>query len=238
MRNIAYTLASLLSVAQAPYALAQASCSSDGAPQPMVVFERFISADCEACWSDAKAPAPFATGRAVVLDWIVPGRAADDAPLSAAATNDALVRLQGLGRSLPDTTDVHVATVEAPAPSRLRVAHGLPFNDYLGTAIAFTPSRAAQRHNTPDNHWSFHLLLVEAVPAGTDGTAVPRHIVRNMLQGTWGPQDKPTQGNAHRWMETRSMRIAEGANAERLHMVGWVQDAEGRIVSVSQSVCR
>lgn len=238
MKNIAPTLAALLALVHAPYALAQASCSSDGAPQPVVVFERFISADCEACWSDAKTPAPSATAGVMVLDWIVPGRAADDAPLSAAATNDALVRLQTLGRKLPATTDVHIATVEAPSPSKLRVAHGLPFNDYLGTAIAFTPSRAAQRHNTPDNRWSFHLLLVEAVPAGTDGTAVPRQIVRNMLQGTWGPQDQPTQGSAHRWMEARSMRIAEGANAERLRLVGWVQDPTGRIVAAAQSVCR
>lgn len=238
MKNIAPTLAAVLALAHAPHALAQASCSSDGTPQPVVVFERFISADCEACWSDAKTPAPSATGRAVVLDWIVPGRAADEAPLSAAATNDALVRMQALGRKLPPTTDVHITTVEAPAPSKLRVAHGLPFNDYLGTAIAFTPSRAAHRHNTSKTRWSFHLLLVEAVPAGTDGTAVPRHIVRNMLQGTWGGQDKPTQGSVHRWMETRSMRIAEGTNAERLRMVGWVQDAGGRIVAVTQSVCR
>lgn len=238
MKNIAPTLAALLALAHAPYALAQASCSSDGAPKPVVVFERFISADCEACWSDKKTPAPSATAGAVVLDWIVPGRAADDAPLSAAATNDALVRLQALGRQPPETTDVYVTPVEAPSPSKLRVAHGLPFNDYLGTAIAFTPSRAAQRHNTSQNRWSFYLLLVEAVPAGTDGTTVPRHIVRNMLQGSWAPQDKPTHGRAHRWMETRSMRIAEGANAERLHMVGWVQDAEGHIVAAAQSVCR
>jgi len=241
MKNIACTRASLLAIALtvfAPAAMAQARCSSDGAPQPTAIFERFISADCEACWSDTKTPAPSATAGTLVLDWIVPGRSADDAPLSAAATNDALVRLQTLGRKPPETTDVHITTVTAPSPSKLRVAHGLPFNDYLGTAIAFTPSRAAQRHNAASNRWSFHLLLVEAAPAGSDGTTVPRHVVRNMLQGSWGPQDSPTQSSLYRWMETRSMRATDSAQVDQLYMVGWVQDTGGRIVAAAQSVCR
>ena len=51
MKNIAPALTSLLlALSSAPGAWAQASCSSDGAPRPAVVFERFINADCEACW--------------------------------------------------------------------------------------------------------------------------------------------------------------------------------------------
>ena len=34
------------------------------------------------------------------------------------------------------------------------------------------------------------------------------------------------------------MRIPEGARAERLHLVGWVQGASGQIVAAAQSVCR
>ena len=49
---------------------------------PMALLERFISADCAACWTDTTVPRP---ARAVVLDWIVPGRRAT-MPLSAAAT--------------------------------------------------------------------------------------------------------------------------------------------------------
>lgn len=99
MKNIALTLASLsLALAHAPQALAQTHCSSDGAPKPVALFERFISADCEACWGDAATPAPSAKAGAVVLDWIVPSAAGDDAPLSVAATTDALPRLQALGR--------------------------------------------------------------------------------------------------------------------------------------------
>ncbi|WP_298209713.1 hypothetical protein [Acidovorax sp.] len=239
MKNIALTLASLLAlVVHAPHAGAQASCSSDGTAQPVALFERFISADCETCWGDAATPAPSATAGAVVLDWIVPGKTAEDAPLSAAATNDALVRLRSLGRSTPSTTDVHIAAVDALSPSRLRVALGLPFNDYLGTAIAFAPSRPAQKQNTTQGHWRFHLLLVETVPAGTDGTSVPRQLVRNMLESEWHPKDKQAPGKPFPWVETRSMRIAEGAQAERLSLVGWVQDASGRIVAAAQSICR
>ena len=41
-----------------------------------------------------------------------------------------------------------------------------------------------------------------------------------------------------KWMETRSMRIPEGAQAERLRLVGWVQDAQGSVLAAAQSTCR
>lgn len=263
MKNIAPPLAILLAsmLAHAPYAMAQASCSSDGTAQPVAVFERFINADCEACWADAATPAPsesslFSPG-AVVLDWIVPAASGDEAPLSAAATNDALIRLQALGRQEPKASDVYTAPVlplATPSP-RLRVAHGLPFGDYIGTAIAWAPARHTStsagppaRHKgqentqaTPPAVFRYHLVLVESVPAGTDGTSVPRHIVRNLLEGVWSPSDlrpQSKQPRQRRWMEVRPMHIPQGAQAERLHMVGWVDDAQGRIVAAAQSACR
>jgi hypothetical protein len=33
------------------------------------------------------------------------------------------------------------------------------------------------------------------------------------------------------------MQIAEGVRAERLRVVGWVQDAQGHIHGIAQSVC-
>ena len=241
MKNIALTLASLwLALAHAPQALAQASCNSDGAPGPVALFERFISADCEACWGDAATPAPSATAGALVLDWIVPGTAGDDAPLSAATTTDALPRLQTLGRKPPTFTDVHVSPVDAEARGRLRVAHGVAFNDYVGVGIHFAPSAAKPQRQAAAAPFAFHLLLVEAIPAGTDGTVVSRHVVRNAFEGAWHPALRParTPGKPWAWMETRSMRIPEGARAERLRLIGWVQDASGHIVAAAQSVCR
>src|SRR3989344_993546 len=187
MKNIARTLASVLVLTYTASALAQASCSSDGFPQPVAIFERFISADCEACWSDAATPGP----------------------------------------------------TEAAPPARLRVAHGMPFNDYLGAAIAFTPvQRAAQRNVATPGAMDFYLLLVESVPAGTEGTRVARNMVRNMLHGTWEKREKLSKKEQMKWMETRSMRIPEGAQAERLRLVGWVQDAQGSVLATAQSTCR
>jgi len=239
MKNIVCTLASVLVLTYTASAQAQASCSSDGIPQPVAIFERFISADCEACWSDAATPAPSATAGVAVLDWIVPGKAGDDAPLSAAATNDALTRLQTLGRKAPSSTDVHIAAVEAAQTARLRVAHGMPFNDYLGAAIAFTPQpRSAQRTSAALETMDFYLLLVESVPAGNEGTKVARNMVRNMLYGTWEKRKQLSKSEQMKWMETRSMRIPEGAQADRLRLVGWVQDAQGRVIAAAQSTCR
>lgn len=233
-------LIAILFAATSLGAHAQSACSSDGQAVPVALFERFISADCEACWGDATTPAPSATARAMVLDWIVPGKLGDDAPLSAAATTDALARLQTLGRTTPGTTDVFTEPVEQPVRAQLRVAHGLPFNDYLGTGISLAPARTTRQHQALVAPLVFRLLLVEAVPAATDGTAVPRYIVRNMLEGTWNQSDlKPgAKGRPPHWMETRSMRVPDGAQAERLRVVGWVQDAKGRIVAAAQSVCR
>ena len=239
MKNIACTLASVLAstlILQSSPALAQASCSSDGTPRPVAIFERFISADCEACWTDAATPAPSDTAGAVVLDWIVPGQAGDEAPLSAAATHDALARLRALGRTPPAATDVHTTVVEAAGPARLRVAHGLPFNGYLGTGITFAPT--TQRNGATPGAMAFYLLLVESVPAGTEGTPVARNMVRNMLQGTWNKRDQLSNSKQTPWMESRPMRIPEGAQPERLRMVGWVQDAGGRVVAAAQSACR
>ena len=108
----------------------------------MALFERFISADCAACWSDRTTPAPSVS--ALVPDWIVPGALSDDAPLSAAASTDALDRLQALGRKTPATTDVFTAPVEGTPAARLRVAHGTAFDDYLGTSIAFRRPKRCQ----------------------------------------------------------------------------------------------
>lgn len=220
----------------APHLAAQSVCSSDGTAAPTALFERFLSADCEACWADAAAAAPPADSSALVLDWIVPSPAGEDAALSAAATRDALARLESLGRSAPAATDVHVAAVQAAAPARLRVAQGMAFNDYVGTGITWRA--AAGPAARPAGPVDFYLLLVEAVPGGTDGTPVVRNLVRNMLQGTWDKRKQLSKNERFTWMEQRPMRVPDGARPERLRVVGWVQDAQGRVLGAAQSTCR
>ncbi len=213
--------ATLLAAVLAPLAaLAQSSCSSDGQPRPVALVERFINADCASCWSDTQAP-KAQRGQAA-LDWIVPGSRGDDAPLSAAATRDSLVRLQALGRQAPPQAEQ--AQSRAVGKRSLRVAHGMPFNDYMGTSIEMKPAARGQ--------WTAWLALVETIPVGTEGTAVERNLVRNLLQVPWQAARAPA-----RLLESRSMLIADGVRADRLRVIGWVEDAQGRIHGIAQSVC-
>ena len=219
--QFAFALGTAGALALAPPALAQSSCSSDGQPRPRALLERFISADCAQCWAQA---GPAESARTVALDWIVPGSAGEDAPLSAAATRDALLRLQSLGLDAP----AQALERRRPAASgRLRVAHGLPFNGYIGTSIEWRGSAPA-----PRRAW---LALVESVPAGTEGSPVARELVRNLLPLEW-PRATGGQRTV-RHFEARPMYIAEGARPERLHVVGWVEDEKGRLLALSQSVC-
>ncbi|MES3002031.1 MAG: hypothetical protein V4787_15170, partial [Pseudomonadota bacterium] len=151
-----------------------------------------------------------------------------DAPLSAAASRDALARQESLHRPLTERAEV-VRHAISTAAGKLRVAHGLPFNGYIGASIELKPGSGG-----PWNAW---LALVETIPAGTEGTPVPRNLVRNVLQVSWEGGRSLSKQEQTRLFESRPMSIPEGANPKRLHVVGWVEDARGRLVSAAQSVC-
>lgn len=227
----------MLLALHAPHLAAQSSCSSDGVPRPVALFERFVSADCESCWADKATPAPTGAST-LVLDWIVPGTQGDDAPLSAAATRDALARLAALGRTAPSATDVNTAPVQGVQGSRLRVSHGPAINDYLGASIAFSPvpTRGAAPAAGPDAG-AFYLLLVESIPAGTEGSPVSRHLVRNVYQRSLDNPHTLSKGERSGWRDSRPIYIPESAKTDRLRLVGWVQDKDGRIIDAAQSRC-
>ena len=211
-------------------AQAQSFCASDGQPQPVQLIERFINADCDSCWSDPATPKP---GRqAIALDWIIPGSQGDDAPLSAVATRDALVRLEALGASLPasDWTARHSA--KGIKGARLRVAHGLPVSGYLGTSIELKPVSPAARQ--PLTVW---LALVETLPAGTEGSPVERNLVRNVFTRLWDGRKQLSKDGQNRRFESRSMNLAPAAQADRLRVIGWVEDEKGQLLSAAQSRC-
>lgn len=208
---------------------AQSFCSSDGQRAPVALLERFISADCEACWANADAPVPH-TG-AVAIDWIVPGSRGDDAPLSAAATRDALVRLQALGQAAPERSSASTRRRTSTGGQRLRVAHGLPLGGYMGASIELKPVPKAPGHVTA---W---LALVEAVPAGTDGTPVARNLIRNLLQSSWNNNSLLSKEKQLRWLESRPLSVPEGANPDRIRVIGWIEDTEGRMTAIAQSRC-
>jgi hypothetical protein len=225
--NLSRLMASALVLALHAGALhAQSSCSSDGQPRPVGLLERFINADCESCWSDAGAARPRAGDLA--LDWIVPGSRGDDAPLSAAANRDALSRLEALRRPVPPRATSTKARLRG-TPGRLRVAQGLPFNGYIGVSIELNPANGGP--------WKAWLLLVETIPAGTEGTPIARNLVRNALQPAWDGSRPLSKKEQQRLFELRPMNIPEGTNLDRLSVVGWVEDPRGQIRAIAQSRC-
>ena len=208
---------------------AQSFCSSDGQRTPVALLERFINADCEACWASAGTPVP--RPGAVALDWIVPGSRGEDAPLSAAATRDALDRLQALRQAAPERTSATTHDSKSTGAQRLRVANGLPLGGYMGASIELKPVPKAPGQVTA---W---LALVEAVPAGTDGTPVARNLVRNLLKSTWNKDSLLSNDKQIRWLESRPMSVPDGANPERIRVIGWVEDTKGRMTAIAQSRC-
>jgi hypothetical protein len=203
---------------------AHALCTSDGVRPPTALMERFINADCATCWQDASAASPAPAGT-LVLDWVVPGQSGEDAPLSSVATVEARERLAQLGRPAP-AQSAQVSTRREGGGRALRLAQGSAFNDYVGASIELAaPGR---------NAWSAWLLLVERLPAGTEGSPVARNLVRNVFRPDWG---QSTARPPARLAETRAMQIREGAKPERLRLVAVLQDARGRIRAISQTEC-
>lgn len=205
----------------------QGYCASDGQPRPRALLERFISADCQDCWSDPASPR--AAARELALDWVVPSSRGDEAPLSPAAARDALERLDSLGRTAPARADSLRQRLVASART-LRVSHGTPVNDYIGTSIELRPAGRSR--------WDAWLLLVETIPAGTEGTPIERNLVRNAFRPAWNGPKPPTQAQQKRLFEQRPMRIPDGADPARLRVVAWVADPRGRIRAISKSRCQ
>lgn len=199
------------------------SCSSDGVPAPHALLERFISADCEHCW---KAPqTPDAASGTLAIDWVTPGAKGDDAPLSAVSTLDGVWRLAAVGAKNPAETSSRFTQGMPQPPLKLRVAHGLRVNDYIGTSIELQPA--------PGGPWKVWLLLVENLPAGSEGSPVERNLVRNSFSAEWPAAAK---GSTRRY-ELRPMRVAEGAKFSRLRVVGWIEDSKGKMRAIAESRC-
>ena len=223
--------AAVVLLAASPQAQAQSFCSSDGQPRPVRLMERFISADCASCWTDPATPK--AGAGVVVLDWIVPSGKNDEAPLSAVASGDALIRLQALNSTTLATHTTVSLVVKTVKPGRLRVAHGLPLADYLGASIELKPIPAAAKNK----RWTSWLALIETLPAGTESSPVERNLVRNLLLSEWNGGARPLETKQNRFFEQRSMTIAPAADVSRLRVIGWVEDERGQLVAAAQSRC-
>lgn len=232
--HYARSLAACVAVAAASITLpahGQSVCSSDGQAQPQALMERFVNAECDTCWSDpATPPAPK---EALALDWIVPSPLGDAAALSAAASRDALLRLESLSREKPATQSSQTVPVIGWPNASLRVAHGVALGGYLGASIELTLP-ASDLVNWPLQTW---LVLVEALPTGVADSPVPRNLVRNVLQPLWNKGNTLLISEQLNFKEMRALNIPEGANPQRLRVVGWVQDAGGKILTTAESSC-
>lgn len=246
-------------------AAAQSSCSSDGQVAPRVILERFISADCAPCWSDVATARQPKGGLA--LDWIVPGSQGEEAPLSAVANRDAATRLEALGLAAPAGGLNHASklhphsrssgrqtgtSAQMLAPTaRLRVARGVALNAYMGASIELSlPQKLAE--NGPLTAW---LLLVEAVPRGTEGSAVDRLLVRNVLTLAWNQGQRLSENDqlkqrqlkpgpvkqepraVQKFFESRPMSLPPGTNPDQLRVVGWVENTRKQIIASAVSFC-
>ncbi|MBA3595091.1 MAG: hypothetical protein M3Q12_13110 [Pseudomonadota bacterium] len=208
---------------------AQSSCSSDGQSRPVLLLERFINADCADCWTEAATPR---AGRGtVVLDWVLPGAQGDNAPLSAVATRDALKRLDALGLTAPPAS-LNRKTQVLRQGNKLRVARGLPVSGYMGASIELQAPATGS-----GQRWTAWLVLVEVLPAGIEGSPVPRNMVRNLIQPSWDGREQLSKREWLRFIESRSMDIPAGMKADRTQVIGWVEDAQGRVVAAAQSRC-
>lgn len=212
-----------LAVAAALPAAGHALCTSDDVPQPAALLERFINADCASCWTERAPQAPAGT---LVLDWVLPGSKGDAAPLAAAALDESQERLYALRQAWPARTAA-VSGRREGEPLPLRLAQGEAVNDYVGASIELKDGGREP--------WRVWLLLVESLPAGTEGSPVARNLVRNVFVPDWA---RPMSRRPGPMVETRAMQIHEGGKPERLRLVALVHDARGGIRAITQTDCR
>ncbi len=224
----------LLFALQSTQIAAQSSCSSDQAVAVKSISERFTNADCEACWTKPLLTNTSGVSSGEILDWIAPSPAGEDAPLSAAANRDALLRLENLQISLPKEQHI-VKTTIASSAYKIRVAHGLAVAGYIGSSIELT--RFPQNLSKSKNLTAV-LLLTETIPKGTADSPIERSLVRNMLVESWQVAPISRKKNEKQVILTRRpLSIPQGVNPDNLHVFGWVQDDKGQVLAAAQSLC-
>ena len=187
-------------------------------PPPQQLVERFMSADCEACWQAAGTR----DGRAstMVLDWIAP--TAPRAPLAAGSVMEAAARAPALTATATLQRQASLSRVDAP---RLRIADGPAWNGYVGVQLT-VDRRAALPAGA-----QAYVALVERVPAGSEGSGVTRQLVRAVA----GPLSLEEQSTVRTVRHFRAMRLPEGTRIEQLGSVGWVETAQGMVIAATQS---
>ena len=200
-------------------ALSVAAHSVCPAPLATAVLERFIDANCEACWRSGDASTQAQGNDPFVLDWIVPGAAGDGAALSPAALVEATAR----AGALPADTTLHRRHVLPLQPGLgITLRDGPPWYGYIGLQLAVQHADAA----LPVGAVAY-LALVENVAPGEEGTPAARRLVRALA----GPLPLATGRTSSEHLQ--AMRIPFGARPERLSAVAWIEAPAGRLVALA-----
>jgi hypothetical protein len=210
---------------------AQSLCSSADTPLAQGLFERFISADCVPCWRDPATAVPPVN--ALAVDWIAPGKLGDAAPLSVAAIQEATDRLHELGRQNLEGASHNYSAFKNWPGTQLTVAFGRTVGRYVGVSVEL----AVAQNTTSLPDLDLWLLLLEQLPSGTEGSAVPRHLVRNVLQLRWGEDALKADAKGVHLSELRPMSLPEGTQSQRLQVAAWVQDAQGNLIQAAHTAC-
>ena len=217
-KTLLMTLA--LAVPASP-ALAAGDCP---AAMPRVMVERFISADCEACW---QGPAASAAGHAFVLDWIVASPRGADAPLSVASLPEAGERAARAGTLAADAALQRSLPLPARPALQIEVLDGPSLNGYIGLQMSV---RQRFRQALPAGLVGY-IAVVEQVPAGSEGNAAARRLVRTLI----GPLPLLGLAPGHPSVELRATRFPENAKPERLTAVAWVETADGKPLATASA---
>ena len=202
---------------------ARAECAA-----PRLLLERFLSADCEACWkATPPTPAPAQSGIPFVLDWIVPSASAAKTPMSHAAVADAAARAARAGSLRGDEVLTQSTPLPARSALRLKVEDGPGWNGYvaLKLEVSYDSSRPLPQG------LAGYLALVERIGVGDDGSPVARQVVRTVI----GPLPLEGLAQGRKVDHLRAARFPEAAKPERIATVGWLETAAGRVLAVASS---
>jgi hypothetical protein len=202
---------------------ARADCAA-----PRLLLERFISADCEACWrATPPTPAPAQSGTPFVLDWIVPSASAAKTPMSLAAVAEAAPRAARAGSLSSDEVLSQSTPLPARSALRLKVEDGPSWNGYVALKL-----EASYDSSPPlPQGLSGYLALVERIAVGADGSPVARQLVRTVI----GPLPLDGLAQGRKVDHLRAARFPEAARPERLAAVGWLETPAGRVLAVASS---
>lgn len=186
------------------------------------MLERFISADCSDCW---QADAAAASGTQWLFDWISPTTA--EAPMSAAAPVESRERALRAGGPAPVAQQMLVLrSAIAPTPGlQLAVESGPAWSGYIGLQLS-----VGGRVPTGASGW---MALVEQIPAGSEGSAVRRELVRAVA----GPLPLSGRRTGGAIKHLAALRWPESAKPERLVARAWVESTDGAWLAMASERC-